>query len=318
MTEQNTSAAQSQDAEENVKIDLHGHDPQNITKPGKDTRFITAFPDGYENAKIVKFLHDPRKRQSYVPVTSFKHQIGPDPQKDIRMHPSLRSLGLAEHDPEADFYWDNYEKLKELRNLGKGESEEAKKLNFLGKQFAPNDRGWFFFIEPDSETVQVIRAPKAILNRIFGKKATKYRPEVPSLLKEMSHKGLSPYDLKSSEGWVKLWKTGKGIATEYHMEMYTLEEQREIDGQKAIITKNFKAMPGKKIINNELMMSDFPNPLKFEERNAFTLEEAIQFANSGGTIVPERFTKRTDETDEPGPDGEESSTPVVSVDDIPL
>jgi len=306
--------------EKNNNVDIHGNfDPFDVPKAGRDVRFIVKIP-GPEKPMIVKFLRDPRGKQAYVPVDYYKHKIGPD-KKDVRFHPCLRSIS-GSRSPEAEKY---YEIRDKLNALGKGAAQaDVDKLKAELFTFYPSSKGWFFIVEPASSTIKAVRLPKAVINRLFGKEESQYRPAIPALLKEMGQRNLSPYNLKSNEGWVKIYKTGEGLGTTYTIEMATHETEGEVDGQKALITRPVVFEVHEKIVTSNVTMTDFPDPVDFEQRSAFTMEEAERFTETLGDVVPERFLKNsnTDETDEPAPAGMEtaegSAAQVQEVDDIPL
>ena len=83
--------------------------------------------------------------------------------------------------------------------------------------------------------IKALAVGPAVFNRIFGKDAKDNRPAIPSLFKEMSAKGLNPFLDKDPEvnkiGWVKLYKTGEGMATEYHIVPCSTSESKIVDGE---------------------------------------------------------------------------------------
>jgi len=286
-----------------------GQDPFNVQPPGRESRFVFAIPTE-DKAIVCKLLFDPRGKQSYIPVDYYNHQIGPNKETDTRSHPSRKSLGLGDS-PENDAYWDYAKQLSVLRKEGKGETPEAKKLEKLKDMFYARQKGWLYFVTPGSATIYALKITKAVINSLFGKDATQYRPEVKSILKEMGSNNMSPYDISSKVGWLKLYKTGQKLATEYHVEVAETTIQVDHNGRKIPAKQPFEADVHEKIKNSDVTLDDFPDPVKFEIEQCWSLEESQAFVDSAGTVVPERCLKKNqgkfDETQEAAPAAAETA-----------
>jgi hypothetical protein len=130
----------------------------------------------------------------------------------------------------------------------------------------------------------------------MGKKADNFNKDgIPSLLEAMKSKGVSPFDLTNSKGWVKLYITGSGINTEYHIEPAQVEKEDETkDGRKIKYMDDFVGEVHPHILSDEVDLSEIPNVVEFEKKFAFTVEESLTFVKEEGTLagVPEKFRKK--------------------------
>lgn len=310
--------------EQNEQIDnvnIPDFDPFNLETPGKDSRFVLKIP-GPEKPLICKILPDPRYgngKSWYRPHRQFPFMIGPNPDTDTRQKTCMSFFGGSS--PENDAYWEYKKKFAELKKLGKGNSIEATKLEALTKKFNPKDGGWLLIIEPESSVVKAVRVGISVLQFLTGKEATDTKPAIPSLIKKMAADGVSPFDVRQSKpkrGWIKIYKTGTGLATRYFVEPVEVDVPFEQNGRKLMAKDYAELNVHEKILGNQLTMADLPDVLDFEKKFAWTPDECQTFVNSLGTEVPERFRKkrpaegRTDETDEA-----QGETKVNSIDSLP-
>jgi hypothetical protein len=273
------------------KVDIYdGNNPDNVQRPGRESRLIFEIP-GPDKPLVCKCLFDPRGKQSFIPIAYFPHLLGPNPETDTRYHPSRKSLDLGDS-PENDRYWELAHELKRLREAGRKESAEYQRLSELKKTFNSKDKGWLFIVEPNSATIRAVKIGAAIINRLFGKEKTYHRPEVKSIIKEMKTKGLSPYDMRNNEGWIKIYKTGAKLATEYFVELVDHEIQVEHGGKTIPTRVPTELQVHEKIQASDLVLSDFPDPVKFECESVWTLEESQAFVESEGKEIPERCFKK--------------------------
>lgn len=309
---------------ESPKINLMGNnDPLNVDQPGKNNKMVFSIP-GPERPLVCKLIYDhlySKGKNSYVSVTQCRHSTGPR-ETDVGYHTLLNTFG-EDMTPEIDNYWEHKKLLSALRKEGKGDTLEAKKAEKIINSLYPSDKAWFYFVEPESSLIRAVRVPISITNRMFGKKATQNRPEVPSLLKEMAKRGLSPYDVTKTDGWIKIYKTGVGKATVYHVELAETEEERMIEGGKAIVKKCMNANVHEKIRTSDVQLSDFPDVLAFERQHSFTRAESETWIASGFTVIPSKFAKRADNSvvDETSdtPDAPESdAAATMKIEDIPF
>lgn len=304
-----------------------------VSAPETSNNKLLFKTPGPEKPLVMKLIPDVRSGNNtngYWPVTMFGHMVGPDPRKDTRSHPCQKSLG-QKASPEADRYYAAYKRLDELKKSGQGNSDEAKVVEATIKKFKPSSRGWLTFVRPDSTVVEAIRVPKQVLNYLFGAKENSFQPAVPSLVKELGSKGMSPYDLRNPLGWIELYKTGEGLATKYTVKLHQVEVDVQHEGMTIKGSKPVGAKVHEKILG-ETTLDDIPDFREFEKKYAFTMEESIKFVESEGTSVPERFLNNGASEDGEStvvPTGEPSALPgmtplaglvpqTVSADDIPF
>lgn len=306
---------------------LFGFDPHALEAPGNDSRFVLKIP-GPDRPLICKILPDPgygSGKSWYRPLKQFSHMVGPNPDTDTRQHVCQSFFGLSS--PENDAYWEYKKAAADLKKQGKGNSIEYSKLEALTKKFQPKNGGWLLIIEPESPVIKAVRVPVSVLDLLNGKEKTEYKPAIPSLIKQMAADGVSPFDIvqqKPKQGWIKIYKTGEGLATRYFVEAVTVNLTVEKDGRKFSATDYQELNVHAKILAGELTRADLPDVVNFEKKFAFTPEESATYVKSQGTAVPQRFLKaaqpangRKDETDEAQRPGAAVPTTVASLADLP-
>ena len=324
-------------------------DSEEVTEPSQKIGNIEfSIPEGQDKAILCKLVKDVFTGQSCVKYDYFKHKIGGSEQ-DTRNHACRESLGLGAS-PEKEFYWDCIGKLKELKELGVTKDDPQYKAVLETKKFfQPKNGGYLFYIEPNSAKFKALKVGPMVFNRLFGREATEWSAAVPSLLTQMKAEGQSPYltnnPEKNKEGWIKIWRTGKKLATEYHLEPAKIAVQIEHNGKPVTIYDYAKFDLHEsinKILSGELELdeSTFPNVLEYERKNAWTLDEAENFVEHEGALegTPERFLKTSagkdasDNGDKPSSEGStkeaasskssivgpEDVTDAVSLDEIPF
>lgn len=297
-------------AHERLK-ELEEKEAAEAARDKESSKYIYRIPDE-KSPLVVKFIVDPRSGTRYVPMTYFKHKIGPN-ESDTRTHVSLSSINKSKA-PENEFYWENKKKLSVLKKAGQGDSAEAKKLDTLVKTFAPKQGGYIYVCQPDSPEVRVLKLNQMMINEIFGRDANAYQKEVRGIMAEGRDTGVSPFFLDRLDGWVKIWKTGTGLATEYKVAYVTSEVEEELkSGKKIKVTQMTEMSVHPKIldtfakkedaVDGGLTMNDFPDVIEREAKWAWTEAESIRFVEGYGSIasVPDRVLPRSkkDETDEP-------------------
>lgn len=299
-------------------------DPGMVEQPGQNNgNFITKVP-GPDKPLIVKCVINPdRGREGYLPMKSFPHMIGPNDQ-DRRFHPCRTFFG-DKQSPEYEALRAAYDERDRLMTSGKSEdSPEVQKQLAIISVFQSKNFGWLYVVEPDSPKVKALKIGQAVINSLFGRKGNSYVKELPSLIKELGAKGLNPYDLTKEEGWLCIYKTGEGMATEYTVRLDEKPVDVIVNGKKLNAMQPVSHKVNEKIL--EMTTDDLPNPMEFEERNAFTMEEARAFVASVGTKIPDRFVKgSTSQGGAPslatGPTklvDAKAPTAAVSLDDIPF
>lgn len=273
-------------------------------KPGEASSFVTKIPTGKDKALVMKFVRDPRRKQPYTALTFYKHMVG-DGDKDTRYHPCRKSLGEAVS-PELDRREELIAQLSAIKkealaagaNAAEGKWRETAQWAQIKEeldQLKEKRGGHILFVEPNSDKVQSLKIGASIINRIFGRKGNDFVKTIPSLLEEMQKKGKSPFisndPAMNKFGWVKVWRTGEGIATEYFVEPATVEQVKEIEGQQATITTDQEFQIHPRILSSDLTLDDIPDCIEYERRFMWTLEESQEFVASNGLKVPERFLK---------------------------
>jgi hypothetical protein len=282
--------------------------------------FITKVPEK-DSPLIVKFVVHPKwpiecRKLGYFPIDEYRHRVGSG-ENDIRTHPDLVSLHLSKESPEKTAYVEARRAMRDMDRAGQKDTPAYKKLEAQSKLFEPSTKGWFLVIKPNSDTVECVKLPKDVINKLWGKKATQFSNEVPSLIEQMRTEGRDPYNPRSETGWVEIFKEGTSLGTRYTVREWVEETQKMIEGQRVKVTIPRQA--GVKL--GGVTVDKLPNPVDFFKNYTFTLEEARLFVSSGGTAVPARFLKEDnvgssgsvmDEDFVPGP------APTGRLDDIPF
>ena len=278
-------------------------------------KVVTAIPTA-EDPLILKFIYTPQ-RKSHVPLLSWRFKFGPN-ESDVAYRPDSMSLG-ASSSPERDMMNKIRMTMSTLKKEGKRDTEEYDKYLTLNKIFSPKEGGYVYFVKPDDANIYALRVGKAVLNRLFGKEATQYRPAIKSLNDELKRKGLCPYltgdPKKDTQGWIKVWKTGEGIGTEYHLEVDAYEDTIEVDGEMVTTTKSKKYSVHEKIAQGQITLADYPDALMYERDREWTPEESLKFVETKGSYVPERVLEKFQKSS-PGGSSESLSSEMVDLDKI--
>ena len=315
-----------------------------VAEPDGNTSDITfAFP-GPDKPLIMKLVKDPFTGKSCVKIDSFKHMIG-NTDKDTRNHPCRDSLGLGSS-PEKDYFWELISKLKTLREEGKKDTEEYEAVIALKKKFSPRAGGYVLYVEPGSPKIKALKVGPMFFNRLFGRKKTDWSAEVPSLVKQLSAKNKSAYLDVDNEvnktGWIKTWRTGERLATEYHNEPCTVEVEKVIEGEEVTVTKYIEYNLNDEIKailagEKELDLTAVPDVIEFEKKQAWTLEESQILVDADGALegTPEKLLKKDAGLEDEGTEtdsevyktttvsggiagGGVDTDPTASLDDIPF
>jgi hypothetical protein len=269
-----------------------------VEKPnGGKSPFVKKLPE----VLIFKLLGDPRGKKHYIPMDYYKHMVGPNKDKDVRQRASLRDLGLASSAPENEIFWDCIKKMGALKKEGKNaeNSEEFRGLVAKKKLYQASNKGWFYLVTPGSPEITPYLFGKSIIDQLFGGEkydaTTRSNFVIPSLLKKLQQDGHSPYDITKDTCWLKLTKTGSGLGTRYTLEMLTTDGVITHEGRQVKVVEPESKPVHEKIRNGQVTLDDFPDPIEFEKKFAFTEEETIAFIQSEGTVVPDRLLKKARE-----------------------
>jgi hypothetical protein len=297
--------------------------------PGRNVQIVTKVP-GADKPIVAKFLYVPSEyygdgNSSYWPANYFTHLIGPNPQTDSRKHVCQKLLG-SKNSPEYDAYAKYSNAYYGLERAGEGNTAEALRLKSLMKSLKPSKGGYLFFVEPNDPTIKALKMSADLVNKLIGRKGNEKIKTIVGVIDRMHKDGLRPYDVTSNSGWVKIFKTGEKLSTEYHMEPYTVVVEEEtktgkkikthVDGEASVHPKVYDPSTD----SSEIQLSDFPNPAEFERKFSFTYDEAVSFVESAATAVPSRFLKNTSDVSNEVEESEAHSNGVGStdLDEIPF
>lgn len=294
------------------------------SKPGKDSKILSNLP-GQDKPLICKLLTDPRSGNGYVQMAYYNYSVGPDPKKHSRSRPSLLSLKKLAADPEKEEFWRIHNEIKELKKTHNENHPAVVALENMKKLYSARECGWFYFVEPNSDVIKCIKLGPDVINQLFGKEATKYKPAYTSLIETAAKNGKNPYDLFKNTGWLKMYKTGEGLSTRYHVSIESTQvEAVDENGETYTKTTTVSHPVHPRLTTEGVDLEEFPNPVEFEARNAFTVDETINFIKSKGTVIPERFLPQVGsdarEVNEGDAESSDQSAHVAlaSLDDIPF
>lgn len=271
-------------------------DSNNVVDPNKNGQVVKV--QGPDKPLIIKIV--PQKRpngvvESYWKTVHHKHLVGDmdiDNFKSNRRHLCQKTLGRKEC-KECDRFWATKTEFYDLeaeakKNPSVKASKAYKLADIQQKLLNPGQGGWAHVVLPNNPQVKALQVGKDLVNKLWGKDKTKFRPAVESLIKKMRAAGDDPYNLKSKSGWIVIWKTGEGRSTEYTVKAATqtvmtkLPNGREVPAE---VPAEFDVHPNIFLTKRD----ELPNFMKFEERNVWTTEESNAFAENLQT--PERVLK---------------------------
>lgn len=275
-----------------VKSDSEVVDPSNGFK--KDITFLGKDP------LICKLIADPRQGSGAVVVSYFEYSIGGYKYKT----PSLSSIGRGD-DPRLERYREIRGKISELTKSGvKQDDERIIKLKAIADKFYPKDGIFLYFVEPNDPTIKCLKTSIMVKHQIYGRQGTKTSKEIPSLKDEMAKRGsnlfLNADPEKNKKGWLKIWRTGEKMGTEYHVVEASEQIAINHEGSTVYVTKP-TIYNVHEDVYKDFDLDKLPDPFKYELTWAWTKEEAAEYVSSGGTKIPERVIKlvsKKNESDE--------------------
>lgn len=296
---------------------IAGNDDNRMKETGFKSQIVKKYPESEKDALVVKFLlnnnpnRKPMSATECEPMKWWPCRMNPDDPKSTQYRPDREFLGLG-RSPEADHFDAIMQDLIEARSKVKalksvnGKASEIKKAEALVKvaeakkdMYKPRYGGYIFFTEPNSDTIKALKFSTALKNRIWGRKGNDYIKPVASIVDELSKKGRACFvngeDAELNKtGWVKIWKTGVGLATEYHIEEDNIlvkektasgKDIEYLDPKEHDIGKKIKAyIAGEPIPENAV-----PDVFEQEEKNAWSEEESESYLETG--VIPERVMK---------------------------
>jgi hypothetical protein len=252
-----------------------------------DTGFrspITRLPKAGE-VLVGKFIVIPDgSRRPYLPAPYFD-----DPTKDGRMHFSLKMIQAD--CPKNNIYWDNMKLRKKLKAEGKTETREYKRVEALIAANRPKTGALFLFIEKGQKTVRPLFLKETMIEELFGVKGHWQKPDAPGLLKNLKAEGRNPYDVLSNEGWIRLWKTGTGKDTKFHVELDQEVSEVVMNGR-TVKAKVPTECPVDPAVIDMIKGGKLPDLLALasDPKEMWSNDECEEYAKN--LTIPERFQKR--------------------------
>lgn len=277
------------------------NDEENAFNPNQQTQVkvpTRGNPDvvptpGPANALVCKILQNPnRNGEVYYEVELIKHMVGTDPKKDTRYHLSRKMLG--ERSPENDKFWELHNKLKALEEAGKKSSEEYRVLKTEKETFQASKK-FLLLVLPLGET-----KPKALevtwkgIKKLFGAPKTATEPAYTGIIETMRAKGRDPLSLVSEKGWLRIWRTGTGLETDWHVAEETVDSK---DASGDDVTKPMIAKVSDTIF--KLKKSDIIDLTTIHRTSQmlWTEAECQNFVDTCGVNIPDRCKKRSNNND---------------------
>jgi hypothetical protein len=231
-------------------------------------------------------------RRPYIPAPYHEFMVGDDPAKDTRMHFCLKMKDGSDC-PRCEEFWSKMKSRKALRDAGKEGSPEYKKDDTLVKANKVGKGGLFLFVEKGSNNVKILFVKESMLNVLFGTKEDKYRNQVATegILQKMKAEGLNPYNIIDPKGWLKLYKTGSGLGTQFFAEVEQETVEAEINGKVRKVKQEVERKVPDSLIEN-IKKGNIPNILEVVsgEHEMWTIEECKDFVRD--MTVPSRFMKK--------------------------
>ena len=195
---------------------------------------IIYLPKSGDPALIGKILSDfrsPEKRGNF-PIEYHDFSIGAA-ITDRRFFFSPRCFN--ETDSLTDLFWKGLQERKKAN--ANPESKEYRYWDQIVKTARPKKGCLLYWVGKGESRIQVLFLKEPAMDVLFGSGAKKAPngqevPPIPGLIKEMRELGESPFNLKSSTGWVKLYKTGTGSSTQFHAELDQIRTEETVKGKR--------------------------------------------------------------------------------------
>jgi hypothetical protein len=254
--------------------------------PKKESSFLRT-PDA-ANPLICKILGNPlRSGEIYYELELHRHSIGNDPARDRRYHVSRRMFN--EPSPEVDAYWEAFRKAKALKEAGKEDSEEYRVANRLKETFATVKRYLILVVQPGESKPKILEINAKGKKRLFGSEAYGRELATTGLVELMRSKGRDPINPVSDKGWIKIWRTGMGVDTEWHVEEARVEGT-DANGEEVV--KPLTAKVGDGLFKLELKDLVNIEAAYMTEDRVWTAEECQAFVDSFGNTIPDRCRRK--------------------------
>lgn len=282
------------------------YNPDGVKAPVKDSDQAKI---GEENAPLIcKLVVDPRRpNEAYRKVLYHRYMVGPNPQKDGRF--MLSPKVLQAKDPIADAYWDAHGKAKALKLANKEDSAEYRRLEQQKKVFGNHERYHLLVIPLNSTLPKVLTTVGMVVDGLFGREAWGDKAATKGLVSKMKDLKRNPFNLRNKTGWLKIWKTGQGIETRYHVEEYTVETtmKDQETGDDVAVKRPFAAEVSPNIFDLEIeQVPDLSKQDMDKSQMLWSFDECQAYVDSYGSTIPDRCKKqdrqqRAERDDEGGP-----------------
>lgn len=254
--------------------------------PKRDSAFLKT-PDA-ANPLICKILGNPlRDGEVYFDLELIRHTVGNDPKKDSRYHLSRKMFNEAS--PEVDAYWEAYRKSKALKEAGKEGTEEYRVAEKQKLTFATVRRCLLLVIQPGESKPKILEINARGKKKLFGAAAYGKEQALVGLVETMRAKGRDPINPVSDKGWIKIWRTGLGVDTEWHVQEATIEA-RDSEGEEVV--RPMTAKVGDGLFKLELKDLVNVETAYMTDERVWSTEECQAFVDSAGTVIPERCRKK--------------------------
>ena len=236
-----------------------------------------------DNPLIVKLAFDPRwgNRATFLETAyhTYFSQYSNDPKSKRRL---LCRKNFGDKCPICDAYFAMWRANSDAIKAGKAANPAFKEPMELYKG---SNRAWIIVVQPNSDSVRAMNIPFSLQRILFGgmDKGT----AVKGLVTEMREKARSPFDLKNTKGWIKMWKTGEGLGTTYFATEASESVIENLEGEEVERRRYFSASVGQKIFS--LTLADIPVALDLEHDNAkWTQAEVARYIETDGAERPAR------------------------------
>ena len=237
------------------------------------------------NPLIIKLAFDPRwgNHATFLEVSYHKfYSQYSNVAKSARSFLCLKNYG--EKCPACDA---RYSAWKEKEKLVKAGQAIPKQMTEILDLFKGSTKAWCIVIQPNADSVRALKIPYSLQLLLFGG-MDRQNNKVKGLVNEMRERGRSPFDLKASKGWLKVWKTGEELNTKYFAsECYDAVIEVDDNGEETEKRKYFTANVGSKIFS--LTLDDIPVCLDLEYDSAkWNAAEVLQYVKTDGIDRPAR------------------------------
>lgn len=263
-----------------------GNSAQSYTK-------LLYIPSASSPAMFGKILPDFRNgNRANFAVEYHEFSVGPA-MTDKRFFFSPRCWGEA--DALTDLFW---KAIKERKKLSDNkESKDYRYWDAVSKACRPKKGAICYWIGKGESKLQYLFMKEGMADVLFGAPAKKDFtgkdvPAVPGLVKEMREMGLSPFNLKDSAGWIKLYKTGSGPTTAFHADL----DQTKVEEIQANGRRKFSLEAAESAVDPAILKLDPKKitPLvEIAKSQGWSQEEIQVYIDSELTQFPSRYLRRT-------------------------